>query len=85
MVATCPVCGWPGLEQPPRSPEGSPSFEICPSCGYQFGHSDEVEGCSFEQWRETWVAQGMPWYADDQPPPPEDWDPALQLENVCGA
>jgi hypothetical protein len=79
MSAVCPVCGWPDLDAAPRSESGSPSFEICPSCGYEFGHSDDVEGCGYERWRATWVASGMPWYADDQPPPPEGWDPEAQL------
>ena len=30
----CPVCGFDGLEDAPRSPTGSPSDEICPACGF---------------------------------------------------
>ena len=45
FVATfvCPVCGYLGLTEEPwkMGPEyDSPSYEICPSCGTEFGYTD---------------------------------------------
>ena len=50
MKFTCPVCGYPELEEPPRSPRtGGGSYEICPSCGFQFGVTDDDKGVSYEE------------------------------------
>jgi rubredoxin len=38
---TCPVCGYPALHEPPRSPEGHPSYEICPSCIFEYGEPSQ--------------------------------------------
>lgn len=58
MPYTCPVCGFNGLDEPPYSPDGHGLFEICPSCGFQFGVTDDDLGISFREWRESWVAAG---------------------------
>jgi hypothetical protein len=57
----CPVCDYPKLSESPRSEFGGGSFEICPSCGFQFGVNDDDEGISYETWRRRWEAAGMPW------------------------
>jgi hypothetical protein len=43
---TCPACGFPDLHDEPRTEASGGSFEICPSCGIQFGYSDENGGDS---------------------------------------
>lgn len=58
QVHTCPVCGYPYLSAPPRSVTGSPSYEICPSCGFEFGVSDEDSGFSYGRYRQVWIAAG---------------------------
>ena len=40
---TCPVSGYPELEEPPWT-DGSGSDEICPSCGIHFGYDDAAGG-----------------------------------------
>ena len=42
----CPICGFPVYKQLGIKPwEGdSPSDEICPGCGIQFGHQDYADG-----------------------------------------
>lgn len=83
MTYICPVCGFSGLEDPPRLPHaGGGSYEICPSCGFQFGISDEDEGFTYEQWREKWISEGMPWDKKGGTNPPERRDPREQLLNV---
>lgn len=74
----CPVCGFPGLDEAPRSESGGGSYEICPSCGFQFGVSDDDEGFSEAEWREQWVVEGMPWRSKGQQPPAR-WNPRRQL------
>jgi hypothetical protein len=61
VTHTCPVCGFNDLNEPPYSRDGHGLFEICPSCGFQFGVTDDDLGMSFREWRESWVAKGMPW------------------------
>jgi RNAse (barnase) inhibitor barstar len=61
MRYVCPVCGFPDLHELPHSDEGGGSYEICPSCGFQFGVSDEDRGFSYDQWRQEWIANGTPW------------------------
>ncbi len=77
---TCPVCGFPKLLEKPRTRAGGGSFEICPSCGFQFGVSDDDAGFTYEEWRERWRVGGLKW--SSQKPAPPDWDPSKQLAAV---
>jgi hypothetical protein len=81
MDHVCPVCGFTELESAPRSPHtGGGSFEICPSCGFQFGVIDDDKGFTYEEWRALWRMQGMPWSSSR--PRPEHWNPKKQLDNL---
>jgi len=80
----CPVCGYPSLDEVPRPPFGGGSYEICPSCGFQFGVSDDDRGYSYRAWRAKWIDRGMPWDSEGVRDAPEGWDPARQLQNVLG-
>jgi hypothetical protein len=77
MTWTCPVCGFPGLEDEPRPAFGGGSYEICPSCGFQFGVDDDDRHETFASWRARWVAEGSPWRSSS--PAPRGWDGAAQL------
>lgn len=77
----CPICGYPGLLDRPRTANGGGSDEICPSCGFQFGYTDDDLGFTDEQWRAKWTSEGMPW-ADPVHPHPAGWDPVAQLRAV---
>ena len=77
----CPACGCPDLDDPPRS-NGSPSDEICFSCGFQFGYTDDARDYTYEQWREEWVRAGMPWRGRGKVGP-QGWDPSQQLANLA--
>jgi hypothetical protein len=78
----CPVCGYPRLNQPPQR-DGVPSHEICPSCGFEFGVTDQA---SYAAWRERWVQAGMPWWAKQAgQDPPLGWNPADQIKSVRAA
>jgi transcription elongation factor Elf1 len=83
----CPVCGYDELQESPRSESGGGSYEICPSCGFQFGVTDDDEGVSYLDWREAWIKKGMPWNSKGITPP-ISWNPELQLiktVTVCGS
>lgn len=79
----CPVCGWPNLHEPPRSTSGGGSYEICPSCGFEFGVTDDDEGYTYEQWRDKWIKEGMQYWSSRQPP--SNWDPVEQLRLAAGS
>ena len=81
MPYTCPVCGFPDLAEIPRSEKGGGSYEICPSCSFQFGVSDDDRGFTYQQWREHWIKQGTPW-DKGRTKPPVDWNPREQLRNI---
>jgi hypothetical protein len=74
----CPVCGYPGLDEPPRAEGLYPSYEICPSCGFEFGVTDDDRGFSYAGWRQEWVAYGMRWWSRGRRKP-AGWDPGAQL------
>ena len=83
MPYTCPVCGYPGLYDPPRSESGNGSYEICPSCGFEFGVSDDDKGETYEGWRARWIAEGKRWQSKGRPQP-AGWDPGAQLRTLGG-
>src|SRR5437588_759385 len=79
MTYTCPVCGWGGLYEPSHDQFGGGSFEICPSCGVEFGYQDSTR--SHRELRAEWIAKGAGWHAGDEPPP-GGWDPVEQLRRA---
>jgi hypothetical protein len=89
MAYVCPACGYDGLEEPPWT-DGSASYEICSSCGIEFGYDDWAGGDDkgrtnvYATWREKWRAGGMSWSSPGQTPP-AGWDPVRQLRRVTDA
>jgi hypothetical protein len=85
---TCPVCGYDLGFEPWR--EGTPSDEIYPSCGIQFGYDDAAGGdpesraSVYRRWREEWVGSGMPWRSAGVSAP-DGWDSEAQLREVTNA
>lgn len=77
---TCPVCGFPDLDQPPWEPDtGVPSFDICPCCGCEFGYNDATVKAK-ERYRKEWIAGGAHWFEPELKPP--DWDLSKQLRRI---
>jgi hypothetical protein len=81
---TCPVCGYPALREPPRAPSGGGSYEICPSCGFQFGVDDDDKGITYEDARKRWVTAGHRWQSRGMPAP-GGWDAVKQLQKLVEA
>ena len=69
MRYICPVCGFDGLEFPPKN------HTICPSCGTEFDYDDVT--CSHKQLRDAWIARGAHWFYG--PTRPYLWNPWRQL------
>lgn len=78
----CPVCGFNGLMEAPRTPSGGGSYEICPCCGYQFGVDDDDRRVSHAAHRERWIAGGMQWWSRGIPAPAH-WNPRQQLADLA--
>ncbi len=78
---TCPICGYGELEMPAYTDYGASNNELCLSCGFEFGFHDDSEGITVEQWREEWIAEGMPWRCDEEDKP-EHWNPKAQLFRI---
>jgi hypothetical protein len=78
MTYTCLVCGYPDLKEQPHGESSGGSYEICPSCGFQFGVSDDDRGFTYEQWRQKWIDGGMVW-DKGRTKPPANWNPQEQL------
>ena len=78
----CPVCGFNELWDPPYSASGGGSNEICWSCGYEYGWTDDSQGVDHRSYRQDWVAKGMPWWAGDRHPQPAGWNPEILLTRL---
>lgn len=77
---TCPVCGYPDLEQPAWDPvTGVPSFDICPCCGCEFGYNDATSGAR-ERYRTAWIRRGAAWFEPEARP--YVWDLRAQLRRI---
>lgn len=82
----CPECGFL-LDRPAWSDAGG-SFEICPSCGIQFGYTDAAGGDPgrraqlWLEWRARSTGQGCPWNSVGRMPPAA-WDPSEQVARVA--
>jgi hypothetical protein len=75
----CRVCGFEMIE-PPWGEDGcSPSWDICPCCGTEFGYED----CNLEsvrKIREKWIVAGKKWF--DLKKRPEKWNFDEQFANI---
>lgn len=92
----CLICGWDQLTDSPYSGEHQiGSDEICPSCGFQFGYSDDGSASGeypmewtkemiISNYRQKWIIEGMKWWSRSLlNPKPLNWDPKEQLKNIC--
>lgn len=75
----CPVCGYDGLLEPAYDEFGGGSFEICASCGFEYGYDDGSEGVTHEEYRNRWLADGAQWF---DPETRHDWDLTIQLARL---
>jgi hypothetical protein len=68
----CTVCGYE-MEEGPRD------YNICPSCGTEFGLHDV--NSTVDNLRAVWLAGGAKWYSVAIPQPSK-WNPIQQLAKL---
>ena len=73
MKYTCPVCGFGGLNEPPKS------WSICPCCLTEFEYSDA--SWTHAELRQDWIDSGAEWGAI-YIPKPFNWSPVSQLRSI---
>jgi hypothetical protein len=67
-LMVCRVCGL-AQETPPWGRDGlSPSFEICPCCGTEFGYDDATRVAVLRR-RARWAQTGYAWFDPVLRPP----------------
>ncbi len=76
---SCRVCGLYIKDLPWGDNNDSPTYEICPCCGVEFGNED----CTLEsikEFRQNWIDTGAIWFAPDEKP--KNWDMEEQLKEI---
>ena len=75
----CRVCGYL-LDSPPWGDDGSsPTFEICPCCGVEFGYEDCTAQAA-KNYRQGWIEEGAEWF--EAKLKPDDWNLHRQLAAI---
>ena len=78
---SCPICGFDGLQKTSlRRKQDTPSYEICPCCGFEFGFDAMDNPATQNIFRTRWVQNGFPWFIPQRKP--KAWDPKKQLEKL---
>lgn len=75
----CRVCGL-YIESAPWGEDGeTPTYEICPCCGVEFGNEDYTLQ-SVRNYRTKWLESSAKWFESRQEP--NYWDLEEQMEKV---
>ena len=84
-VHECPACGYEGLDEPAWNGD-SPSGDICPCCGMQFGYYDLGRRVPlfYEGWRIRWLVEGGHWWSRSRLAP-DGWSADRQVEKFKSA
>ena len=72
----CRVCGFKLRFSPWGEDNNSPTYEICPCCGAEFG-CDDYTPKSIKAYREKWIKSGAKWFNPDKKP--DNWNLEKQL------
>lgn len=76
----CTVCGLPlGDFAPWGDDKESPTFDICPCCGVEWGNEDYTPE-SRTEYRNEWIESGAKWFEPQKKP--ESWNLEEQLNNI---
>ena len=75
----CRVCGFYEEEYPWGEDGKSPTYQICPCCGIQFGKED-ITLEEIKKYRNDWVAKGCKWFVKGEKP--EKWNVEIQMKNI---
>ena len=75
----CRVCGLYNEDKPWEQDDNSPTYEICPCCGVEFGYEDYTIESTIE-YRKKWIENGAKWFNAKKKP--EVWNLEKQLQNI---
>ena len=76
----CPVCGYPLGNYNPWGDDGkTPTFDICPCCGVEWGNEDYTTE-SRTEYRKKWLADGAKWFEPQKKP--VNWNLEEQLKDI---
>jgi hypothetical protein len=78
-TSECRICGYSSITYPWGTDGASPSFEICPCCGVQFGKEDRTLE-AIKAYRAEWIRKGGRWFSKNEKP--VEWDMDAQLKNI---
>ncbi len=78
-IYNCRVCGFHQLDPPWGEDGKSPTYEICPCCGVEFGYEDYTLE-STKEYRRKWLSIDIKWF--DIELKPCDWDLEKQMLNI---
>lgn len=68
------------IEDKPWGEDGkTPTYEICPCCGVEFGNEDHTNE-SVRKYREQWLDNGCIWLNIKEKP--KEWDMETQMRNI---
>ena len=77
----CPVCGYPLDSFNPWGDDGkTPTFDICPCCGAEWGNEDYTSESRIE-YCNKWLADGAKWFEPQKKP--VNWNLKEQLKNIA--
>lgn len=75
----CRVCGWYMMD-PPWGEDGlTPTYEICPCCGVEFGNEDYTKESTLE-YRKKWLSNSAKWFKERMKP--DNWNLEKQMKNI---
>lgn len=78
-INNCRVCGLYIVNAPWGVDNHTPTYEICPCCGVEFGYEDfSIE--SVIKYRSDWIKNGTIWFMKKQKP--LEWNLELQLKDI---
>jgi hypothetical protein len=75
----CRVCGYRNKDYPWGEDGKSPSYQICPCCGVQYGVKD-ITPEEIQNERKLWVKNKYKWF--DSNLKPAGWSSEEQLKNI---
>jgi hypothetical protein len=75
----CRVCGYSSDTYPWGEDGVSPSYDICPCCGVQFGKEDRTLD-AIKAYRTEWISKGGKWFSKNEEP--LEWDMDAQLKSI---
>lgn len=75
----CRVCGLYNQEAPWGEDNRTPSYDICPCCGMEFGFEDYRLDL-IRQYRQQWLDQGAEWFEKNEKP--SGWNLTEQMKDI---